>query len=313
MQDTPHPLYKTFSDALQKIMTHYPDAVYVAGHEHALQYIIKDRTHYIVSGSAAKTEWVKKKEHAVYAKDVLGFVEMAFLANGEVSVLFHQVDDQHPSGITVFHTRIPGVPVPVYDTAGVPDVIDGSVTVRVSDQYQAGGFTEYLLGENYRAAWAQEIEVPVFDIGKEKGGLKVLRKGGGQQTFSLRLADSSGREYVLRSVEKYPEAAIPEMLRETFAQDLVQDQISASHPYAALVVAPLAEAAGLYHTNPRLVFVPDDPRLREYRSLFANTLALFEERPDEDWSHAAFFGHAENIVGTAKVIEKTCQRQRQPC
>ena len=28
---------------------------------------------------------------------------------------------------------------------------------------------------------------------------------------------------VLRSVEKYPERAIPEVLRETFAQDLVQD------------------------------------------------------------------------------------------
>src|SRR5690606_28506588 len=144
---------------------------------------------------------------------------------------------------------------------------------------------------------SQPIKVPVFDIGSEKGGLEPVQIGGGMQTVSLRLRDSLGREYTLRSIEKYPEAAVPEPLRKTFAQDLVEDQISAAHPYAALVVPLMADAVGVYHTNPKLVYVPEEPRLGVYRKKFANMLALFEERPDEDWSHEPSFGK----IGRAHV------------
>ena len=304
IQDTKHPVNKGFSEALQNIMRNYPGALYVAGHEHALQYIVKDSTHYIVSGSASKTEYVKQKGYAVFAKDILGFAEVSIFSDGGLSLTFFQVDENFPEGKEVFSESIPAVqPAPIHTVVN-PDFRGQSVRVQASEQYEAGKFKKRLLGENYRKAWSQEIHVPVFDLGSEKGGLKVLQKGGGQQTLSLRLKDSLGHEYVLRSVEKYPGKAIPEMLRETFAQDLVQDQISASHPYAALVVAPMAEAVGLYHTNPRLVYIPDDPRLGEYRKIFANTLALFEERPDDDWSESSFFGHSEKIISTRKVIEK---------
>lgn len=304
IQDTPHPIYKNFSEALQQIMKAYPGAIYVAGHEHALQYIVKDSTHYIVSGSVAKTEYVKQKGHALFAKDILGFSEMGILANGSVRLTFYQVDEHYPDGHKVFETTIPALPPEPSRLEEIPDYSGQFVRTNASNQYETGSFHERLLGENYRPAWSQEIDVQVFDLGEEKGGLKILQKGGGQQTLSLRLADSSGHEYVLRSVEKYPAAAIPEPLRETFAQDLVQDQISASHPYAALVVPPLAEAVGLFHTNPRLVYIPDDPRLGEYRSTFTHTLALFEERPDDDWSDAPWFGNSKNIISTAKVVDK---------
>jgi hypothetical protein len=304
IQDTQHPVYKEFGEALQRIMCNYPGSIYVAGHEHALQYIVKDSTHFIVSGSTAKTEYVRERGHAVYAKDILGFARVSLLADGAIALAFVQVDENYPGGREVFHHRIPALPDRSYQISEIPDYTGQYVTIKASDQYEAGNLKKRLLGANYRTAWSQEIKVPVFDLGAQKGGLRILQKGGGQQTLSLRLADSLGHEYVLRSVEKYPEKAIPEMLRETFAQDLVQDQISASHPYAALVVPPMAEAIGLYHTNPRLVFIPDDPRLAEYRSMFANTLAVFEECPDEDWSDASFFGNSENIVSTAKMIQK---------
>ncbi len=122
------------------------------------------------------------------------------------------------------------------------------------------------------------------------------------QTLSLRLEDSTGREFVLRSIEKCPEKAVPETFRKTFIQDLVQDQISAAHPYAAVVIPSLAEAAGIYHTNPKTVFIPDDPRLGVYRNDFANTLALFEERPAGDWSDKSFFCNYVDIVNKSKVL-----------
>lgn len=307
LQDTAHPLYEEFADALMNIMRRYPGSMYVAGHEHALQYIVRDNTYFVVSGSASKTEYVKEKGDAVYAKDVRGFAQLSLLADGRLVVDFHQVDDLHPAGIQVFSETIEPIEV---KTTSIPAGLTYSgeyVNVSASDQYDAGKMKRRLLGENYRSAWSQQLKVPVFDIGTEKGGMKILQRGGGQQTLSLRLRDSIGHEYVLRSVEKFPEGAIPEALRETFAQDLVQDQISAAHPYAALVVAPMAEALGLYHTNPKLVYIPDDPRFGEYRDTFANTLALFEERPDEDWSEAPYFGNSKNIVSTRKVIEKLAE------
>ena len=304
IQDTAHPLYKELSNAIQELLKQYPGSIYIAGHEHALEYIVKDSTHYIVSGAGSKVTHVRKKGYAKFAKSVKGLVKMTVHENGEVSVHYIQADETFPEGNEVFTTLIPPpADFKKSDRPEIPDFSNQVVRVKASDQYHAGNWRKKMLGENYRKEWGQEIEVPVFDIGKEKGGLKILQRGGGQQTLSLRLADSTGHEFVVRSVEKYPEKAVPEMLRKTFAQDLVQDQISASHPYAALIIPPLASAAGIYYTNPRLVYIPDDPRLKEYQKDFANTLALFEERPSGNWSEESFFGNSKKIINTSKVLE----------
>ncbi|MEM7297309.1 MAG: BamA/TamA family outer membrane protein, partial [Bacteroidota bacterium] len=144
----------------------------------------------------------------------------------------------------------------------------------------------------------------VFDVGTERGGLQILKKGGGMQTKSLRMEAEDGRQYVLRSIEKYPENAIPPALRKTFAQDIVEDQISASHPYGAFIVPTLAEAAQIYHTNPKPVLIPDDPRFGQYRNTFASTLALYEERANGEAAGDEHFGGADDVEGTLKVIEK---------
>ena len=303
-QDVKHPLYREFSKLIQKLLAQYPGSVYVAGHEHALQHIIKDSAYFIVSGAGSKTTYVKKKKYAQFVADNTGFVKLKLHSDGKAVAEYWQVDDEFPEGRIAYQDTL-------IDYERINAVAEANVnyqgqTVRVaaSKQYNAGAAREFFLGENYRDTWKTEIDVPVFDLGTEQGGLKILQKGGGQQTLSLRLEDSKGKEFTLRSIEKFPEKAVPEMFRGTFAQDLVQDQISASHPYAALVIPSLAEAAGIYHTNPKVVYIPDDPRLGLYRSTFANTLALFEERPAGDWSDADHFGNSKNIVNTSKVIEK---------
>ncbi len=305
IQDTAHPIYQEFALAIQDMLKAYPGSMYVAGHEHALQYIMKDSTHFIVSGAASKFSEVKEKKYAKFARGVLGFTRLQLLSNGETHLEFFQVDKEFPEGKKLYETTISSTE-DFRDSVAVHDqeVTKKEYTVAASSQYAASEMKKLFLGENYRAEWAQPITVPVFDIGKINGGLKILQKGGGQQTLSLRLEDSTGHEYVIRSVEKYPEKAIPEMLRKTFAQDLVQDQISAAHPYAAVAVPIMAEAAGIYHTNPRLMYVPDDPRLGAYRKTFANTLVLFEERPAGDWSESSHFGNSRKIVNTSKVLEK---------
>jgi len=158
-----------------------------------------------------------------------------------------------------------------------------SINTAVEPEYnKVNGFHRMLFGENYRQLWATKVKLPVFYLEKEKGGLKILQLGGGMQTKSLRLQDSSGQEWVLRTIQKYPEKVLPANLRPTIAKDIVQDQISAEHPFAALTVPIMAEALGIPHAHPKVVYVPDDPALGQYRKEFANQVFLFEEREPLD-------------------------------
>lgn len=306
IQDTSHPLYKEMINGLSTLMANYPGTIYAAGHEHSLQAIVKDSVYYVGSGAGVKTTSVKKKKYSRFAANKTGFVRADLFTDGTVQFTYIQVDPEFPNGKIIFQDSLAGSNtfMGTASTLEKQDFRNKVVRVKGSQQYAAGKTKQKMLGSNYRAAWAQEIDVPVFDLGSAQGGLKILQKGGGMQTLSLRLEDSTGREFVLRSIEKFPEKAVPEMFRKTFIQDLVQDQISAAHPYAATVIPSLAEAAGIYHTNPKVVYIPDDARLGIYRKEFANTLALFEERPAGDWSDKSFFGNSEDIINTSKVLEK---------
>ncbi|MGB5979218.1 MAG: BamA/TamA family outer membrane protein [Cyclobacteriaceae bacterium] len=304
VQDMPNPRYSQMRNAFVSLLSNYPNTVHAAGHEHMLQYYYEDSVHYVVSGSGAKTATVMR-EGGKFLANQNGFVRMDYYAEGDVDLTFHSINSDEP----IYQEIIFNKPI---DTTAAADFSSGSklldfsdstVVVTASGQYGAGSFRQWLMGENYRAEWQQPVKVPVFDMGKEKGGLKIVKRGGGQQTKSLRLEADNGKQYNLRSVEKYPENAIPTPLRKTFAADIVQDQISASHPYGAVIIPPLADAVGVLHTNPSIVFLPDDPRLGPYRQDFANTLVLYEERPDEDWSDQASFGYSEELLSTRSVIE----------
>ncbi len=102
------------------------------------------------------------------------------------------------------------------------------------------------------------------------------------QIRSLRLKGANGKEYVLRSINKDPSRAIAVEFRGTFAEDFIQDQISSANPYAPLVVAALAEAAGVPHTQPKIVYIPETNKLGTYANLFQGTVCLLEERAPVD-------------------------------
>lgn len=146
-----------------------------------------------------------------------------------------------------------------------------SITVAIEPTYNdVTAVHRWLLGESYRRQWAAPVKMRVFHLATEKGGLKILERGGGLQTKSLRMQDATGQQWVLRTLQKYPERGLPPALRPTIAKDILQDQVSASHPYAAVVVPPLAAALGIPHANPEVVYVPDDPALGPYRADFAD-------------------------------------------
>ena len=168
-----------------------------------------------------------------------------------------------------------------------------TVTIAPNPDYSAGGLHRFFFGTRYRALWTTPIKVPVLDLNRYGGGLTPTQRGGGEQTKSLRFRAADGKEYQFRSVDKNPTGILPENLRNTFAADLLQDQMSAGHPAGSVIVPALLEAAGVLHPTPVLVVMPDDPKLGEHRKEFAGLLGTIEERPRGGESGVAFEGATE--------------------
>ena len=164
-----------------------------------------------------------------------------------------------------------------------------SVTVSASDEFAAGGFHRFLLGDTYRDLWATPLRAPVLDLRSFAGGLKPTKSGGGKQTTSLRFVAPDGAEYVFRSVEKQV-LTLPKYFDGTIVKDIVMDARSAAHPTAPIAAPAFLKAAGLLHPSPRLYVMPDDPALGEFRKDFANLLGTIEEYPAKPEQGAAFAG-----------------------
>ena len=160
------------------------------------------------------------------------------------------------------------------------DIVTGdSVKVVAGAAYGAGGLQRFLFGTGWRTLWTTPIRVPVLDLQRTAGGLRPIERGGGFQTRSLELAGADGREFRFRSVDKDPSQTLPPSIRWPGIVSMFRDQTSALHPAGALVAASLAESAGIPHVIPRLVVMPDDPALGEFRPEFGGMLGLLEERP----------------------------------
>ncbi|TDH25149.1 hypothetical protein EXU57_13650 [Segetibacter sp. 3557_3] len=182
---------------------------------------------------------------------------------------------------------------------------DSSYAIVVAGkQYRKTAFHDFFWGSHYRKEWSTPVKVNAVYLDTLAGGLQPILKGGGRQTRTLRLEDKNGKQYVLRSIDKTFGRALPEIFRGTFSENVINDQVSIAHPYASLAVPFLADAAGIFHTNPRIVFVPAQKGLGEYNDEFKNQLYLFEERPAGNQADAINFGNSEDISGTEKVLDK---------
>lgn len=282
----PNPRYELLRTSMRSILEKYPGLTYVSaqGARHA-RYDEEHALHYLNSGPAAPRVPLAAVLATPAKAAYHGFTRLEYAADGQVRATYWVPDAQHPDGQSVVaerHWRTPDLaPVPAADTFAVARSRPQSPRVAVvpaSTRYQAGRFRRWLQGANYRREWQQPITVPVLDLRTAQGGLTPLKRGGGLQTQSLRLRSATGQEFVLRSIDKNTNGSVPDFLHHTLAAAIVQDQISAAHPYAALLVPALAEAAGVGHTTPQLVLVPDDARLGIYRREFAGALALLEAR-----------------------------------
>ncbi|WP_025762312.1 metallophosphoesterase [Dyadobacter tibetensis] len=287
--------------------------VFASGHEHGLQFIQNENHSFIVSGSGSKKSPVGMGKGSEFASSEPGYSTLEFYEGGQVWTTYYAVAPDGKSARIIFRKIIKEKKDPEYkayllENPSRPelerDSIDQFVTMQPAGQ--VGKFHGFLFGKHNRNLYQQPYKFRVFDLSKEKGGMVPVKLGGGNQTNSLRLEASDGKEYVLRGLAKDVTRFIPFPFNKmSAAKYLVEDNFLSTNPFAPLSVPVLAGAIGVYHTNPELVYVPEQPGLEGYNEAVGATMNLYEERPKgKHWRDAAHFGYPDKIVGTTDVVEE---------
>jgi len=160
----------------------------------------------------------------------------------------------------------------------------------------------------------KSLHQPTVNLDTMYGGLTVVRKGGGNQSKSLRLKDKNGAQYVMRALRKnavqylqavlFKDQYIEGQFDNTGTENLILDVFTGSHPYAPFAIGTLSDAVGIYHTNPVLYYIPKQNALGHYNDEFGDELYMIEEHTSEGHSDLASFGFQDKIISTDDMMEK---------
>ncbi len=313
-QDLAHPNYKELKEGLLAGANKNGNFIFAAGHEHTLQYFEQEGQQFIVSGAGSKREPAKLGNGAQFAYGQSGFSQLDFYEDGSVYMKFWAAYKDKP-GKVVFEKKIKdALPSTGTETpTSFPEFEKGEKEVNHSltdKNFEKGKFGRGLWGAHYRDVYKESITVPSIDLSKFRGGMTPVKRGGGYQTNSLRIIDPKGQQFVMRSLDKDESRIVPYPFNESFVVDIFKDNFSAAHPMAAITLADMADAAGVYHTNPQIVYMAKQPALGAYNDLFGGGLYLLEERPAKDWSELASFGNSKKIISTYDVLENLTKNHR---
>ena len=163
---------------------------------------------------------------------------------------------------------------------------------------------KFFLGGLNSELYNYEFSMTQLDVSNMKGGMKPVRLGGGQQTQSLRLQDSTDQVYVARSLKKRAEKALPIGFNYQPLRQVMKHFFLGAHPLGYSVVPVLDSAIQVYHTSPRTYFLPKQEGLGMYNSQIGDEIVLFRERADEAWPDKDSYGNSENIVSSSSMIEE---------
>ncbi|MGE5519073.1 MAG: BamA/TamA family outer membrane protein, partial [Candidatus Dadabacteria bacterium] len=283
LQDYNHPLYQQMVKTIEDVMKTHRNPINVAGHDHSLQFIMIDSIPYVVSGSGTYTSRVNqnKSPNLKFSEVQNGLSMLEIRKSGKLEIKFYDINSANLN-TPIFHQQLKTIDTLAVtrSTEAFPNLPD-SVLVAANPDLKAGPLGKFFNGKNFRKEWTTPVRVPVLDLGREQNGLTPLRAAGGQQHRSLTLQDKSGKEWMLRSLQKYPEAVIPPDLRENIIREKAEGGVSASYPFSGLTIPPLAKAEDVLVVRRKVLYIPDDPRLGRFRPLFKNSLATLEEmEPD---------------------------------
>lgn len=306
-QDNRYPLIKQLHKELESTIRGYDagQVTFVSGHDHFLQHteeqflFQKFPIHYIISGSGYKKGFAAKGHNASYVHSKRGYSVISFLADGSSWLDFYVVSDDGSSESLSYRIQLHDAKPGKKDfkiTKSLKPRID-TITSAPNPSFAKGGTYRFILGDQYREAWSTPIKSEVFHLDKYHSGLTPVKKGGGLFSRTLRLEAEDGKQYAMRSMNKDFYKAVPKNLQHLELLKLYADQNTASIPYGALYISALSDFAGVYHSDPEIVYLDEPAELGPFEKYFPKGHYLLEARPDGDWSDTELFGSSQEVVG----------------
>lgn len=303
---------KNYNELKKRIVTLSQEndkTIFVSGHDHNLQYIIQDNIPQIVSGSGSKTTATKLSGGAKFTYGTQGFAKLDVYKDGSSKVAFYSVKD---NAIVYETTVLQEDEKQHFKTFTDTNIAEKKAAIYTKEEVTKNKTYRFLWGERYRKYFGTEVLAPTVNLDTLFGGLKPVRKGGGHQSKSLRLRDKKGREYVMRALRKnavqylqavaFKDQYIEGQFEGTATENLLLDVFTGSHPYAPFTIGKLADAIGVYHTNPVLYFVPKQNSLGQFNDDFSDELYMIEERADSGHGDKASFGFADEVISTDDLL-----------
>ncbi|MGJ8732640.1 MAG: metallophosphoesterase [Cellulophaga sp.] len=305
--------YRELRNRVVTLAQYSNKVIFVSGHEHSLQYIVEENTPQIVSGAGAKSGETRLINGSKFSTGEKGYATLEVYKDGSSRVRYFGLDDNNNEKF-LFTSEVLPEDKKLF-TKKLPDSFPATTTASIYTQEEITktGFHNFIWGDRYRKYYGTPVTVPTLSLDTIYGGLTPVRAGGGHQSKSLRLADKNGKEYVMRSMRKSAELYLQSMafkdqyvvgeFENTAVEKLLMDFYTGSHPYAPYIVSTLSDAIDIYHTNPKLYYIPKQKALGDFNVNYGDELYMFEEHAGDNHGNLKSFGYANELKSTDSMLE----------
>jgi hypothetical protein len=309
-QDRYNEKYNDLMTRIKTLATGNGNIVFVSGHEHGLQYIENDGIKQVVSGAGSKESAVALNNDGLFSYGKLGFAELTNFKDGSSWIRYFA--SENGESILLFQQEIIK-PKTNYDVSNLPDTFPQTLEVSVysEEETNKSDFFTSVWGNHYRDIYGTKIKAKVATLDTLYGGVDIVRKGGGNQTRSLRLKAKNGKEYSMRAVKKsatqylqsvvFKNTYVEDDFEQTEVENLVLDFYTAAHPYVYGTIPKLSKAVDVFYNNSELFYVPKQKHLGDFNADFGDELYLIEERQESNLQH---YDNADDMESSMDIIAK---------
>ncbi|MEW7290375.1 metallophosphatase [Aquimarina sp. 2304DJ70-9] len=315
LQDFQNKQYRTLRNKLITLARQKENVIFVSGQGSNLQYVFKYGIPQIISGSVGKTKGVKSSKKDDFGSSENGFAKLNVFKNGKVTANYYAIKNGSSSEIyssEIFKGKSRDVNYTFTPKSSFGKSQNTSVYSK--EETTKGKLYKGLWGDHYREYYSTSVNAPIAFLDTLMGGLTPVQRGGGHQSKSLRLVDKNGKQFVMRALRKsaikflqstaFQDKYVEEDLEESFADRFLLDFYTTAHPYTPFAVGTLADAAGVFHTNPKLYYIPKQETLGLFNDEYGDELYMIEERVESNHKDLESFGKPKDILSTDDVLQE---------
>lgn len=303
--------YADLANRLKSIVQDKENIIFVSGHDHNLQYHEDRNIRQIISGAGSKTDPATIALQTDFSYGGSGFAVLNFRKDQSTDVEYFSTKDNSLKKLT--HISVISKPDVFINNYPRTFPATATSTVYPVELTQKGSVYRWLWGEHYRKYYGIPVEAPTADLATLNGGFTPFREGGGNQSNSLRLKAADGQEFVMRGVKKsavrflnnmaFKKSTFGNELNNTFPEKFLLDFYTTNHPFTPFSVGNMADKVGIFHSNPKLYYIPKQYTLGEYNKNYGDEMYMIEERFSSDPKTLASLDNARDIVSTDDVLK----------